>query len=64
MNAKFEVLLFMEWFFVKVLRDLKPGFTYAIMVVAVDDQGEILYSSEKSTIQMSAPPNAPIVAIR
>ncbi len=50
--------------FLKVLRDLRPGFSYAIMVLAVDKDGGILYTSEKSTIQMSAPPNAPIVAIR
>lgn len=34
------------------------------MVVAVDDRGEIIYKSEKTTVQMSPPPNAPIVAIR
>jgi len=50
--------------FSKILRDLKPGFTYGIMVLAVDKDGGILYTSDKSTIQMSAPPNAPIVAIR
>jgi hypothetical protein len=49
--------------FSKILRDLKPGFTYGIMVLAVDKDGGILYTSDKSTIQMSAPPNAPIVAI-
>jgi len=57
-NVVFLILFF------KILRDLKPGFTYGIMVLAVDGDGGILYSSEKTTIQMSAPPNAPIVAIR
>ncbi|UJR13408.1 hypothetical protein I4U23_000423 [Adineta vaga] len=46
------------------LRDLKPGFSYTIMVLAAGRDGEILYTSEKKTIQMSVPPNAPIVAIR
>jgi hypothetical protein len=50
--------------FLKILRDLKPGFTYGIMVLAVDGAGGILCTSEKTTIQMSAPPNSPIVAIR
>ncbi|CAF1293197.1 unnamed protein product [Rotaria sordida] len=47
-----------------ILRDLTPGFTYEITVVAVDKDGEIVYTSDKNIIQMSAPPNAPIVAIR
>ncbi|CAF1469981.1 unnamed protein product, partial [Adineta ricciae] len=46
-----------------VLRGLRPGFTYGIMVMAVDKNGAVLYTSDKSTIQMNAPPNAPIVAI-
>lgn len=46
------------------MRDLRSGFTYEITVNAVDQHGEILYSSAKRTIQMSSPPNAPIVAIR
>ncbi|CAF1524841.1 unnamed protein product [Rotaria sp. Silwood1] len=47
-----------------ILRDLIPGFTYEITVVAVDKDGDIVYKSDINTIQMSAPPNAPIVAIR
>ncbi|CAF4237631.1 unnamed protein product [Rotaria socialis] len=47
-----------------VIQDLRAGFTYTIMVVAVDVDSEIVYSSEKNTVQMSPPPNAPIVAIR
>ncbi|UJR33951.1 hypothetical protein I4U23_021369 [Adineta vaga] len=46
-----------------VLRGLRPGFTYGIMVMAVDKNGAVLYTSDKSTVQMNAPPNAPIVAI-
>ncbi|CAF0920401.1 unnamed protein product [Adineta ricciae] len=47
-----------------ILKNLKPGFTYTIMVLATDKDGEIVYTSDKHTIQMSVPPNAPIVAIR
>ncbi|CAF0740560.1 unnamed protein product, partial [Didymodactylos carnosus] len=47
-----------------VLKDLRPGFTYGIMVMAVDKNGGVLYTSDKTTIQMSAPPNAPWVTIR
>ncbi|CAF3616975.1 unnamed protein product [Adineta steineri] len=46
------------------IRNLNSGFTYEIMVLAVDKNGRILYSSEKSTIHMNVSPNAPIVAIR
>ncbi|CAF4426991.1 unnamed protein product, partial [Adineta steineri] len=46
-----------------VLRGLRPGFTYGIIVMAVDKNGGVLYTSDKSTVQMNAPPNAPIVAI-
>jgi len=46
-----------------VLRDLRPGFTYGIIVLAVDKNGAVLYTSDKTTVQMDAPPNAPIVAI-
>ena len=49
---------------VKVLRDLRPGFTYGIMIMAVDKDGGVLFTSDRRTIQMNAPPNAPIVAIR
>jgi hypothetical protein len=34
------------------------------MVMAVDKNDTILYTSDKSIVQMSAPPNAPIIAIR
>jgi len=61
-KKQMKILFFILSF--KILRDLKPGFTYGIMVLAVDADGGILYTSEKMTIQMSAPPNAPIVAIR
>lgn len=50
--------------FLKILKNLKPGFTYTIMVLAADKDGEIVYTSDKHTVQMSVPPNAPIVAIR
>jgi len=33
------------------------------MVMAVDKNGGVLYTSDKTTIQMNAPPNAPIVSI-
>lgn len=33
------------------------------MIMAVDKNGGVLYTSDKSTVQMSAPPNAPIVNI-
>ncbi|CAF4061589.1 unnamed protein product, partial [Rotaria magnacalcarata] len=46
-----------------VLRGLRPGFTYGISVMAVDKSNGVLYTSDKSTVQMNAPPNAPIVAI-
>ncbi len=51
-------------FLIKVLRGLRPGFTYGIMVMAADRNGGVLYTSDKSTVQMNAPPNAPIVLIR
>lgn len=34
------------------------------MIMAVDKNGGVLYTSDKSTVQMNAPPNAPIVVIR
>ncbi|CAM4854988.1 unnamed protein product [Rotaria socialis] len=46
-----------------VLRGLRPGFTYGISVIAVNKTNGVLYTSDKSTVQMNAPPNAPIVAI-
>lgn len=33
------------------------------MIMAVDKHGGVLYTSDKSTVQMNAPPNAPIVSI-
>ena len=51
------------FFLIKILRGLRPGFTYGIMVMAVDKNGGVLYTSDKSTVQMNAPPNAPIVNI-
>ena len=50
--------------FVKVVPDLRPGFTYGIMIMAVDKNGGVLFTSDRRTIQMNAPPYAPIVAIR
>jgi hypothetical protein len=51
-------------FLIKVLRGLRPGFTYGIMIMAIDKNRGVLYTSDKSTVQMNAPPNAPIVLIR
>jgi hypothetical protein len=34
------------------------------MIMAADKNGAVLYTSDKSTFQMNAPPNAPIVSIR
>ncbi|CAF0725940.1 unnamed protein product [Rotaria sordida] len=62
-NGEVQTMKVLKRFRHFVLRGLRPGFTYGIMVMAADKNGGVLYISDKTTVQMNAPPNAPIVAI-
>ncbi|CAF2333699.1 unnamed protein product [Rotaria sp. Silwood2] len=62
-NGEVQTMKVSKRFRHAVLRGLRPGFTYGIMILAADKNGGVLYTSDKTTVQMNAPPNAPIVAI-
>ncbi|CAF4544485.1 unnamed protein product, partial [Rotaria sp. Silwood1] len=62
-NGEIQTMKVSKRFRHSVLRGLRPGFTYGIMIMAADKNGGVLYTSDKTTVQMNAPPNAPIVAI-
>jgi hypothetical protein len=51
-------------FVFKLLNNLTASFIYDITVIAADKNQAILYTSPVKTVEMNAPPNAPIIAIR